>query len=251
MMGIDRERGVSEGDFAAFFRRNLPKESPATIPHLNRLWGKLNAANSARESAGPQTPPRSGRFPRRRFRAVRALMPGETLDQRLKRLDGAMRIPSRNKVGCTPPPGGKVKRIGIARARGVGKGGFAAFFRRNLPKESPATIPHLNRLWGKLNAANSARASAGPQTPPRSGRFPRRRFRAVRALMPGEVLDQRLKRLDGALSVPLVYKGGCTPVPGGQGEKDWHSQGKGHRQRVLQLSLEETCPKNPRRRSRT
>jgi len=89
----------------------------------------------------------------------------------------------------------------MGREGGVGKGGFAAFFRRNLPKESPAKIPHLNRLWGKLNAANSARESAGPQTPPRSGCFPCRRFRAVRALLPGEGLDQRQRPLEGSLSI--------------------------------------------------
>jgi len=98
-----------------------------------------------------------------------------------------MLLPAMGLMGR--PPGAKVKMRGMGREGGVGEGGVAAFFRRNLPKESPTTIPHLNRLWGKLNAANSARESAGPQTPPRSGRFPLRRFRAVRALLPGEVLD--------------------------------------------------------------
>jgi len=62
---------------AAFFRRNPPKEPPAMISRLKRLRGTLNAANSARQNYGPQTTPRSGRAPLRRFRAARALTPGK------------------------------------------------------------------------------------------------------------------------------------------------------------------------------
>jgi len=109
-------------------------------------------------------------------------------------------------------------------ARGEGQHLFAAFFRRNLPKESPATISRLNRLAGRTE-----RGKLGPKERTSD-------TAAFRAFAPppfpggafsnaGRIAEAKAKAKAKASGV--FCDRNCTEVPGAQAQGDQGVAGRG------------------------